>query len=308
MVGVASIARGGVLLAVWAYAAGWSHGRLRRRLAAEGWQRICRGAWAAPGKEVDWKVRATAIQLLRPELVGSHGTAAAVHRIERLGGDEPFDVLDFIVRRASLAHAGEGLRVRSTAHLTDQDCLTRRGLRVTGPARTVGDLIRSCATREEAVVVADSSLSRRTVRGVRREPLVRHGDLAAELAARRPGAVRARAWLRLADAAAGSAAETVARLRMHDANLHPESQPFLHTRSGRALRPDFLFRAAGLAVEIEGFAFHGTRHAHDRDVRRYNDLTDCPAVRRILRFTARDVFHRPEHMIVAIRGALGHLA
>ncbi|MFF8607310.1 hypothetical protein ACF06X_15365 [Streptomyces sp. NPDC015346] len=327
------IARGGVLLTGWAYAAGWPRGRLRRRLPAEGWQPICRGAWAAPGKEVDWKVRATAIQLLRPELICSHATAAAVLRIERMGegwgeswgggggrgggwgggwggeggGGGELEVLDFTAEHPASSRRGDGLRVHSTAFLADRDRVMRRGLRVTGPARTVGDLIRNCGTREEAVVVADSALSRRTVRGVRREALVLHADLVAELAAPRRGATRARAWLRLADAASGSPAETVARLRMHDADLYPESQPLLHTRSGRALRPDFLFRAAGLAVEVEGFAFHGTRQAHDRDVRRYNELTDCPAVHRVLRFTARDVFQRPERMIATIRGALGHL-
>ncbi|MFD3947100.1 hypothetical protein [Streptomyces sp. NPDC058579] len=82
------VARGGVLLTAWAYEAGWppGNGRLGRRLRTEGWQRICRGAWAAPGKDVDWRVRARAHQLLRPELVCSHGTAATLHRIEVLGG------------------------------------------------------------------------------------------------------------------------------------------------------------------------------------------------------------------------------
>ncbi|MFF0437665.1 endonuclease domain-containing protein [Streptomyces sp. NPDC004327] len=174
---------------------------------------------------------------------------------------------------------------------------------MTTPARTVGDLMRR-GTREEAVVTADSALAHRTVRGVRRAPLV-HGDqLAAELAPRRPGAARARAWLSLADPAAGSPAETIARLRMHDADLHPESQPLLRSRAGRALRPDFLFRGAGLAVEIEGYAFHGTRRAHERDVDRYNALTDCREIRRVLRFTATDVFHHPDRVVATIRGAL----
>ncbi|MDT9688470.1 hypothetical protein Q5762_08905 [Streptomyces sp. P9(2023)] len=110
------------------------------------------------------------------------------------------------------------------------------------------------------------------------------------------------------DPACGSPAETVARLHMRDAGLHPESQPLLRSRSGRTLRPDFLFRPAGLAVEIEGYAFHGTRHAHDRDIRRYNDLADCPEVRRVLRFTAREVFHRPEAVVATVRAVLGQLA
>ncbi|MFF3319688.1 endonuclease domain-containing protein [Streptomyces sp. NPDC003035] len=308
---LARLARGGVLLTEWVYAAGRRGGLPGRRLREEGWQRICRGAWAVPGKEVDWKVRARAVQLLRPELVCSHGTAAALHRVEVLGGQRE-EVLEFTAWRRGGGRSGRaGLRVHTTGRLTEGDTCVRAGLRVTSPARTVGDLIRSSGTREEAVVAADSALSRRTVRGIRREPLVRRDDLAAELAPdvapRRPGAARARGWLPLTNAASGSPAESVARLRMHDAGLHPECQPLLRSRSGRSLRPDFFFRAAGLAIEIEGYAFHGTRHAHDRDVRRFNDLADCPGVRRVLRFTAADVFHHPDRVIVTIRSALGSL-
>ncbi|MEU5218857.1 hypothetical protein AB0G79_22035 [Streptomyces sp. NPDC020807] len=305
---LAILARGGVLLTGRARAAGWSPARLTTRLRREGWQPVCRGAWAMPGKEVDWRVRATAVQILRPELVCSHGTAARLHRIERLG--RPADpLLDFTVpapRTTSVA----GTRVRSLP-LTAGDWSIRRGLRTTTPARTVGDLIRASTSREEAVVIADSALGRRTVDGVRRDPLVRHEDLATELATlRRPGGRRARTWLALTEASSGSPAETVARLRMRDAGMFPESQPLLSTGDGRwpALRPDFLFREAGLAVEVEGYAFHGSRAAHERDAARFNALSACPEVRRILRFTARDVFGRPEYVIGTIRAALAALA
>ncbi|WP_225799402.1 hypothetical protein [Streptomyces sp. NK15101] len=297
---LAILARGGVLLTVWAVAAGWPPGRLAGRLRRDGWQRICRGAWAAPGREVDWRLRATALQLLRPELVCSHGTAARLHRIERLG--TAGGPLEFTTPARSAR--GEDIRVHGTRFLTSRDWSTRRGLRTTTPARTVGDLIRASGTREEAVVVADSALARRAVEGVRREALVRYEDLTAELAAPRRGAARARTWLRLAEPASGSPAETVARLRMRDAALTPESQPTLLTAIGKPLRPDFLFREAGLAVEIEGHAFHGTRRAHERDVARFNALQSCPEIRRVLRFTAGEVFRRPDRMTATIRAAL----
>ncbi|MEU3687321.1 endonuclease domain-containing protein [Streptomyces narbonensis] len=307
---LAILARGGVLLTVWALAAGWSRGRLSGRLRRDGWQGICRGAWAAPGKEVDWRVRATALQLLRPELVCSHGTAARLHRIELLGasvdGGPP---LDFTAPAASRSTRDSLIRIHATTSLTDGDCAMRRGLRVTTPARTVGDLIRSCGSREEAVVAADSALARRVVGGVRREALVRYEDLSAELAAPRAGGPCARAWLPLTEAASGSPAESVARLRMRDAGLHPSSQPVLRAPGdGRTLRPDFLFREAGLVVEVEGYAFHGTRRAHERDVARFNALQSCPEVRRVLRFTAREVFTAPDRMTRTIRTALASLS
>ncbi|MFF1507467.1 endonuclease domain-containing protein [Streptomyces sp. NPDC058326] len=306
---LAILARGGVLLTVWAVTAGWPPGRLAGRLHRDGWQWICRGAWAAPGKEVDWRVRATALQFLRPELVCSHGTAAELHRIERLGGARPSDVLDFTAARPAHSSHGDRIRVHATLFLTARDRTTRRGLRTTTPARTVGDLIRGCGSREEAVVVADSALARRSVGGVRREPLVRYEELAAELSPPRRGAVRARAWLPLTEAASGSPAESVARLRIGDAGLFPESQPALRTADGRLLlRPDFLFRAEGLAVEVEGYAFHGTRSAHERDVARFNALQSCPGVRRVLRFTAGEVFRHPDRMTATIRAALASLS
>ncbi|MFI1712792.1 hypothetical protein ACIGW4_10315 [Streptomyces sp. NPDC053513] len=301
---LAILARGGVLLTVWAVAAGWPPGRLAGRLRRDGWQRICRGAWAAPGREVDWRLRATALQLLRPELVCSHGTAARLHRIEVLGGKEPEERLDFTAPPPARSSRGDRIRLHTTTFLTDADRSVRRGLRTTTPARTVGDLIRASATREEAVAVADSALARRVVEGVRREALVRPEELTAELAAPRRGAARARSWLRLAEPASGSPAETVARLRMGDTGLVPECQPTLLTADGRPLRPDFLFRTAGLAVEIEGHAFHGTRRAHERDVARFNALQSCPEIRRVLRFTAREVFRHPDRMTATIRAAL----
>ena len=305
-----NLARGGVLLTVWALAAGWPRGRLGRRLRGEGWQRIWRGAWALPGKEVDWRTRARAAQLLRPELVCSHRTAAAAHRIELLtgarAGADDADVLEFSARHGRVAHGR--IRVHGTSRLTEQDCTVRRGLRVTTAARTVGDLIRAAGSREAAVVVADSALSHRFVAGLHRAPLVRAEELAVELAAPHcAGGPSARRWLPLAVAGSGSPAETVARLRMRDAGLSPETQPTLHTATGRPLHPDFYFRAAGLVVEIEGFAYHGTREAHERDVRRFNELQNCPGVRRVLRFTAREVFDHPDRMTATIRAALAAL-
>ncbi|MFF5423281.1 MULTISPECIES: hypothetical protein [unclassified Streptomyces] len=301
------LAQGGVLLTVRALAAGWSRGRLAGYLRREQWQRVCRGAWAVPGKEVDWRVRARALQLLRPELVCSHRTAALLHRIEVLappGHPAGADLLDFTAPWPAKASHDERIRVHTTVRPAERDRVLRRGLWTTTPARTVADLIRGCRDREEAVVVADSALARRAVAGVRREPLVHREELAAALSARHPGARRARAWLRLAEPASGSPAETVARLRMADAGLHPEPQPALRTARGHVVHPDFLFRAAGLAVEIEGYAFHGTRHAHERDIARFNALQSCPEIRRVLRFTAREVFTRPDRVTATIREAL----
>ncbi|MCX5558516.1 endonuclease domain-containing protein [Streptomyces sp. NBC_00038] len=128
--------------------------------------------------------------------------------------------------------------------------------------------------------------------------------IAAALEAPLLGAARARRRLKLADPYAGSPAETMARLRMHDAGLRPEPQAELLTPGGRRCLLDFLFRAEGLAVEIEGHAYHGTRESHHRDIARYNQVLQCPEVRLLLRYTAADVFGRPAQVIEEIHAAL----
>ncbi|MFE7410042.1 hypothetical protein [Streptomyces laurentii] len=100
----------------------------------------------------------------------------------------------------------------------------------------------------------------------------------------------------------------LSRRQVGDAGLRPETQPAPRTPAGLVLHPGFPFRDAGLAVEIEGFAYHGSRAAHERDVRRFNELQNCPGVRRVLRFTAREAFDHPDRMTATVRTALAALA
>ncbi|NGO46852.1 PDDEXK family nuclease [Streptomyces ureilyticus] len=294
-----SLAVGGVLLTVWALEAGWARDALSRRLGAEGWVKIYQGAWAVPGARVDLRMRLFARQAAVPRLVVSHRSAAALWRIEVLRDE----VVEFTDPAAVARH--RGVRVHRLA-VPSQDIQVRQGLRVTGVPRTLADLLRG-GPRDEALIAVDSALTRRTVRGIRRGPLAQLGAIEDALDAPLLGASRARRWLALADPLCGSPAETVARLRMRDAGLYPESQVTLVTPNGRICRPDFLFRAAGLVVEIEGYAYHGSRDAHRRDIDRFNEVALCPEVRAILRFTAEDVSHHPDRMIARIRNALAHL-
>ncbi|WP_416977146.1 hypothetical protein [Streptomyces sp. T028] len=259
--------------------------------------------WVAPGVRPDFAMRLRAVQLAAPELVVSHRAAAWAWRIELLKAEAEFTDLGGVRQR-------KGVRVYRGALRADEvvELASYGGLRVTGVDRTLADLLLS-GPRDEALVAVDSALSYRTVAvgqgPVRRAPLTRLDAVASALAQRSYGVVRARAWLALADPASGSPAETVARLRMHDAGLRPETQAELVTPAGRLLRPDFLFRAQGVAVEIEGYAYHGRRDDHRRDIVRFNDLQQCAEVRIALRFTAEEVFHSPATVIATIRRALG---
>ncbi|MFG2657589.1 hypothetical protein [Streptomyces sp. NPDC048425] len=291
----------GVLLTARALDAGWPPRCLTRALRAEGWTRIRAGAWAAPGRRVDLRTRLLAAQLLTPRLVVSHRSAAALWRIEQLTspGAGPLEFTD----PESSSGTGSGLRVYRTATLTRRETVSHWGLRLTDVPRTLADLLRT-RPRDDALVALDSALSRRTVDGVRRAPLTRLAAVATALDAPVQGAAKARNRLLLADSRSGSPVETLARLHMHDAGLHPESQAEVTTPTGGRRYPDFLFRAEGLAVEIEGYAYHGSRADHRRDVARFNELLACPEIRALLRHTAEDVLHRPSHVIDQIRAAL----
>ncbi|MCT9082116.1 hypothetical protein [Streptomyces fulvoviolaceus] len=295
------LAEGGVLLTSRALESGWPGRSLTRALRAEGWSPLQKGAWAAPGQGPGLLTRLRAVQLLNPRLVVSHRSAAALWRIEMLGRADgaPLEFTD-----SSLSFRGTAKDVRvHRIPLPPEDVASRKGLRFTGAARTVADLLRT-GPRDDALVSLESALTYRRVGRARRAPLVDVGRITAALALPLHGSARARPWLPLCDPHSGSPAETIARLRMLDAGLRPESQVELITRDGRQVFLDFLFRAEGLAVEIEGYAYHGTREAHRRDVARFNRVLQCPEVRHLLRVTAEDVFHRPDEMIRQIRAGL----
>ncbi|MEX2983343.1 hypothetical protein [Streptomyces sp. C36] len=296
-------AQGGVVLTAQALAGGWTRGRLGRFLASDGWARIRGGAWLAPGREAGPGELLWAHQLLRPEFVVSHWSAAALHGVE---GGPPARPEFVCAARAAV----KGVRLHRLP-LEPGEVTAVGGLRATTVARTMADLLRA-GPRDEALLAVDSALAWRHVaapgaRGARRPPLTTLDAIGRALtsAPALRGARGAAWWLALADPRAGSPAETLARLRMHDAGLHPETQAVLVVpATGRRVYPDFLFRRQGLVVETEGYAWHGSRAQHQRDVIRFNALAACPEVRRILRFTTADVRDRPALMIRDIRAAL----
>ncbi|GGY21852.1 hypothetical protein [Streptomyces djakartensis] len=295
------LAQEGVLLTCRALESGWPARSLTRALRAEGWGRLLPGAWLEPDRAADLPTRLRAVQLLTPRLVVSHRSATALWRIETLAPTAQAP-LEFIDPALTFRGKVKGVRVRRTV-VDAGDVALRYGLRVTSPVRTVADLLRSLP-RDEALVALESAVTYRRVGGVRRAPLVALDAVVAALAQPSQGSARARRWLGLCDPRSGSPAETVARLRMADAGLRPESQVELFTPLGRRIVLDFLFRREGLAVEIEGYAYHGTREAHRRDIARFNQAVQCPEVRSLLRFTAEDVFHNPARMITEITAAL----
>ncbi len=255
---------------------------------------------------MDLGLRLRAVQLGKPHLVASHRSAAALHGIELLNegerAREGHQKLEFI----DVTKKGRptGLRLHHMSLHAGDVLRGGGGLLHTSAARTVADLLRQ-GPRDEALVATESALTPRTLPWGPRPALVELREVDYALAA--PGirgSRRALKWLNLANLAAQSPAETVARLRIHEADLHPETGVVLHVPGGRRRYPDFFFRSAGLVVEIEGYRWHGSRQAHRADMARFNELIRCPGVRYVLRYGAAHVFWRPQEMIAEIRRTL----
>lgn len=166
------------------------------------------------------------------------------------------------------------------------------GVPVTTVARTILDL---------AVTHDGAELERAIARGVR-TGLLETAELI-RLATSRPrhrGSARVLALLRAEPDPALTRSEAEARLLdlVRRARLpRPRVNAPLH-----GFEVDFLWSAERLVVEVDGYAYHASAHAFERDRRRDARLT--AAGLRVIRVTWNDVVRHPEATLVIIAGAL----
>ena len=213
-------------------------------------------------------------------------TAAWMHRLDI----EPASPIQVALPPTAKSASRTGLQVR---HIdVGGDITLIEGIRATSLERTLMDLCVELSA-VEAVVALDMSIrARRTSKDLLRRY--------ASSRAGRPGAARLRRLAELA-APAESPMETRLRWVLLEAGLpSPEVQTDLHDDDHRFVgRADLYFPSAHLIVEFDG----GTHR--DRlvgDDRRQNLLVG--AGYRILRFTAADVYGRPEMVASQVRAAI----
>jgi very-short-patch-repair endonuclease len=265
---------------------GYDWSQLRTILREEGWVRVAPSAYALPDRAADLTTRVRAEQLRHP-VVASHRTAALLH-----GSDVLTTGFDFTVDGSGRYDVPDGVLYRWA--LAPGDVVTANGIVLTSAARTATDLLRALP-RDDAVIAVDG--------------LLRAGAVTLDVIADRLDQLHGRSHIRrartafpLLDPRSGSVAETKARLVLHDARLWPRSQVVLVDEAGRRIRVDFWF-PAGVAVEVEGYAFHSTREQHQADVARFNELARVSGTQ-VLRFSWADVFHRPRAVVATVRAAL----
>ena len=185
-----------------------------------------------------------------------------------------------------------GLRIHQTTRLSPQDIRHLRGLPVTTPSRTIIDLA-ECVTDRELERAVHEAITRRLVNARR---------LRAELDQYRGR----RGISRLKQLLDNDGPSTLTRSEAEERFLALVRSAGLPAPEVNVLvqghRVDFLWRDQGLVVEVDGFQFHSTREAFERDRRRDAELQRAGL--RVLRVTWRQVVDSPYATLANLVGAL----
>ncbi|CAN5896763.1 hypothetical protein BH23GEM9_BH23GEM9_34500 [soil metagenome] len=253
----------------------------RRRLE---W--LYRGVYRVGPVKAQYEAEAAALLASGATAVLSHGTAVVMWGM--LAPPRPAAALVHVSIRDGNRAPGAGVRVHRVRRLEPDEITTREGLPITSPARTLLDLAGYAVSRdlEQAVAYAD------------REGLVRVRDIERLLARypRRAGTSRLRALVAGGNrpSLTRSEAETCFLELIRKAQL---ARPAPNVPV-RGYEVDFLWRAERLIVEIDGYKFHSSSTAFERDRRRDADLT--AAGFRVIRVTWRQLTREPEVLLVRL--------
>jgi very-short-patch-repair endonuclease len=165
--------------------------------------------------------------------------------------------------------------------------------RTTSLVRTVVDCARSLPFGE-ALAVADAALAK----GI----ICRPDLVAATTRMRGPGTPNARRVAAAAHAWSGSFLESVLRAVLLEAGIEGfEPQVVVENGSFRA-RVDLGHRKARIAIEADGYEFHGGRSDFAADCRRYDELVAAGWL--VPRFTYEQVLSDPAWVVATIRRAV----
>jgi very-short-patch-repair endonuclease len=186
----------------------------------------------------------------------SHQTAAAVWGI--LSSSPPGAPVHITAAKGQRGKGRPGIRAHRTRQLGHEDVRIKAGLPITSPARTLLDLARTEAER-----TVERALDEALVQGIVRVPEIaaivgryprrREGRMLARLIERRVGPTITR-----------SEAEERFLALVRAAGLpEPEINVRLH-----GYEVDFFWRAQKVVVEVDGYRYHSSRTAMNRDRRK----------------------------------------
>jgi very-short-patch-repair endonuclease len=265
----------GVVTAADLTRAGLGRRAVERRLQEGRLRRLHRGVFlVGPLRDPRTREMAALLAVGRDAAI-SHRSAAAVWEILPPGDDWPTDVT---ITRGHPRHR-PGIRIHRSRRLQHS---LNAGVRITTPIRTLVDLARTATSRDLERAIEEAQVrrlvTRRQIEGLR-------GRAGAAARGREPSLTRSEAERRL--------------LRLIRAAQLPA--PLTNIRVGRH-EVDFLWADERVIVEVDGFAFHNTRAAFERDRARDRALQAAGYV--VLRITWRQLVDEPEAVIAVVATAL----
>jgi very-short-patch-repair endonuclease len=185
-----------------------------------------------------------------------------------------------------------GIEIHCVESLDALDTRTLHGIPITTPARTLLDL----------ATVLHPHLLERAIAEVEVRRLARRGDLTDQIERNpgRPGTRTLRRILGLDGGPALTRSEAERRmLRLIRAAELPV--PEVNAMVGQ-LEVDFLWREQRLVVEVDGYAYHSSRRAFERD--RERDAALAAAGHTVLRVTWRQLVSESEVVVARLAAAL----
>jgi very-short-patch-repair endonuclease len=268
--------RHGIVTAAQLAAAGLSADAVRHRVRRGLLIRRHRGVYQVGPIAAPWAREMAAVLAAGRNAALSHHSAAAVWDLR------PAHPGDVHVTVTGQSRHRPGLRIHRSHSL---NAAVHHGLRLTTPARTLTDL---------AVELTERDLAR----AAEQAQILRLTDHATLIAQTGRGAARLRRALTTEPALTRSEAERrllelvrAARLPAPEANVRVAGHEV-----------DLLWRAQRVIVEVDGFAYHGTRAAFERDRRR--DAALLAAGYRVIRLTWRQITEEPAAVAALLGGLL----
>lgn len=279
----------GVITAKQLFDCGLSRDRVNQRVRSGQLQRLWRGVYAFGHRELKPEGRLIAAVLAcGAGAVLSHRSAAS--HWELLATSRAS--VDVTVPRHTGCTTRPGIDLHCVRRLDPEDVTEANGIPTTTVARTLVDL---CAVVPGRMV--ERALEQAYVRRVLAPGAI-------ERALQRANGRKTAALRHLI--ARDHAASTITRSELEERFLEivrrgglpePELNARLH-----GYEVDFLWREQRRVIEVDGYAFHSTRHATTRDRRKDDDLE--AAGYRVTRFTADQILHDPHDALGRTRRAL----
>jgi hypothetical protein len=278
--------------------AGLSAAAVDRRLTDRRWLALRSGVYAVGGSPHTWEQAVVAVCLAGGRgTVASHATAARLWDLERTPPADRIHVTSGPQRRIRL----DGVVAHRSIRLTAADITTRHRIPVTAPARTIIEVSGLMGTSGTGKCIDDALR-----RGLVTIDLLRAS--VARLAGpgrRRLRVVRAALTDRLPGYDPGDSNLEVRALRtLAAAGLPTPTQQHRILIDGRTRRIDLAYPEAKVAIELDGWTWHGNVDAFHADRATRNELTSLGwAVLQITAEASPDTITRWVRDTLASRGS-----